>query len=158
MQPKATPLERCETLAFLYTLGGPIALWTLRFADGGEPIAFPGRGISARYPHLRPAWLNFYDRDDVIGYPLWGLSDKYDKVVTQDRAVAVGPRLVRSTPVAHPCCLTEPWSPSPGWAIRSCCGGWRRMKRWSTSAPAPGSTLSSPLARLAAVARWSAST
>ncbi len=102
LQPKATPLERCETLAFLYTLGSPIALWTLRFADGGEPIAFPGRGISARYPQLRPAWLNFYDRDDVIGYPLRGLSDKYDKVVTQDRAVAVGPRLVRSTPVAHP--------------------------------------------------------
>jgi hypothetical protein len=100
--PNATPLERCETLAFLYTLGSPIALWTLRFADGGEPIAFPGHGLAARYPQLRPAWINFYDRDDIISYPLRGMSDKYDKVVTEDRVVAVGPRLVRSTPVAHP--------------------------------------------------------
>ena len=101
-RPNATPLERCETLAFLYTLGSPIPLWTLRFADGGEPITFPGRGLTARYPGLRPAWVNFYDRDDIVGYPLRGLSDKYAEVVTEDRAVAVGPRLVRSTPVAHP--------------------------------------------------------
>jgi hypothetical protein len=97
----ATPLERCETLAFLYTMGSPIALWTLRFADGGEPIAFPGLGLTARYPELHPAWVNLYDRDDVISYPLRGLSEKYREVVTEDRAMNIGPPLIRSTPVAH---------------------------------------------------------
>lgn len=99
--PDATPLERCETLAFLYTMGSPIALWTLRFADGGQPIAFPGIGLTARYPELHPAWVNMYDRDDVISYPLRGLSDKYSKVVDEDRAMEIGPLLIRSTPVAH---------------------------------------------------------
>jgi hypothetical protein len=101
-RPKPTPLERCETLAFMYTLGSPIALWTMRFENSGEPIGFPGGGVAARYPELRSAWINFYDRDDIVGYPLRGLSAKYENAVTEDRAVAVGPRFVRNTPVAHP--------------------------------------------------------
>ncbi len=102
LRPKATPLEGCETLAFMYTLGSPIALWTLRFENSGEPIAFPGSGVGARYPGLRSAWINFYDRDDIVGYPIRGLSAKYQQAVTEDRAVTVGPRFVRNTPVVHP--------------------------------------------------------
>ncbi len=86
----------------MYTLGSPIALWTLRFENSGEPIAFPGSGVGARYPGLRSAWINFYDRDDIVGYPIRGLSAKYQQAVTEDRAVTVGPRFVRNTPVVHP--------------------------------------------------------
>jgi hypothetical protein len=148
-QGNSTSLERCETLAFFYTLGSPIALWTLRFASGGEPIAFPSRGLATRYPELRPAWVNFYDRDDVIGYPLRGLNDKYREVVTEDRAVAVGPRLVRNTPVAHPWYWNDSSVMGPigaaladAWVgLQQAAGGDGRVRRPAKGRPAlvPGS-------------------
>jgi hypothetical protein len=36
-----TPLERGEPLTLLYTLGSPIAIWSLRYPDFGVPIAVP---------------------------------------------------------------------------------------------------------------------
>src|SRR6267143_6465196 len=35
------PLERMETLSLLFTMGSPIALWSLRYSDFGEPIRLP---------------------------------------------------------------------------------------------------------------------
>lgn len=97
-----TPVERCQTLAFMYTLGSPIALWTMRYENFGEPITFPDPELARRHPGLQPEWTNYYDRDDVVAYPLRGLSPAYASVVSQDRQVAVGPPIVRNTPLAHP--------------------------------------------------------
>jgi hypothetical protein len=98
-----TPLERGETLAYLYTLGCPIALWTLRYDDFGQPIAFPAPTLSQFHPGLHTEWVNFYDRDDLVAYPLKGLSKEYEATVTEDRAVNVGPLPISLTPVSHVC-------------------------------------------------------
>lgn len=96
-----TPLERGETLALLYTLGSVIPIWTLRHESLAQPIAFPAPDLPKRYPDLAPSWINFYDRDDVAASPLKGLSPEYDKAVSEDREVAVGPPILRQTPLSH---------------------------------------------------------
>ena len=94
-----TPLERGETLALLVTMGSPIALWSLRYPGFGEPVRMPC--IERHHPGLQGRWINVYDRDDVIGYPLRGLNAKYRKAVTEDRSVDVGSILTRWTPLSH---------------------------------------------------------
>src|SRR5207249_433824 len=96
-----TPVERGETLSLLYTLGSPIALWSLRYPSFGEPIRFPHRQLAVHHPGLQPRWLNFYDPDDVIGYPLKPLNPRYRAAVTEDRAVNVGSWLTSWNPLSH---------------------------------------------------------
>ncbi|TCM85854.1 hypothetical protein EV294_1231 [Paenibacillus sp. BK033] len=86
-----------ETLTHFYTLGSPLAVWALRFKDFGMPIAVPapplqGLGIGE--------WVNFYDTDDVIAYPIKPLNDRYKKVVTADIEVEC-PGLLSWTPLSH---------------------------------------------------------
>lgn len=94
-----TPLERGETLAVLVTMGSPIALWSLRYPRFGEPVRMPC--LEKHHPGMEARWTNFYDPDDVIGYPLRPLNAKYRKAVTEDRAVDVGSILTRWTPLSH---------------------------------------------------------
>jgi hypothetical protein len=100
-QLQETPLERGETLAFLYTLGSPIALWTLRYPEFGKPLTVPAPGLHAHHPALNGEWINFFDPDDPVAYPLRGLSDEYTRQVTEDRRVSVGPWWTSWTPLAH---------------------------------------------------------
>jgi hypothetical protein len=94
-----TPVERGETLALLVTMGSPIALWSLRYPRFGEPVRMPC--LERHHPGMTGRWINLYDRDDVIGYPLRPLNAKYRKAVTEDRAVDVGSLLTRWTPLSH---------------------------------------------------------
>ncbi len=96
-----TPLERGETLSLLYTLGSPIALWSLRYPSFGDPIRFPHRQLAVHHPGLEPRWLNFYDPDDVIGYPLKPLNARYRAAVSEDRPVNVGTWLTSWNPLSH---------------------------------------------------------
>ncbi|TFE23191.1 hypothetical protein [Cohnella luojiensis] len=90
-----TPLERGETLTHLYMMGSPIALWTLRYHDFGKPVTVPA-------PNLRGQeigeWVNFYDKDDVIAYPIKNLSEQYAEVVKDDIEVR-NPGLLSGTPL-----------------------------------------------------------
>jgi hypothetical protein len=95
-----TPLERGETFALFYTMGSPIALWSLRFPRFGEPVRFPG-ALARHHPSLEPAWINVYDPDDVIGYPLRALNSSYRAAVTEDRPVDVGSLFTRWNPLSH---------------------------------------------------------
>lgn len=98
-----TPLDRGETLSALYTLGSPIALWSLRYKDPlfGTPISVPSPRLAKYYPKLKGEWLNFYDEDDVIGYPLKNINAAYKKAVTEDRAVNIGGILTSWNPASH---------------------------------------------------------
>jgi len=96
-----TPLERGETLNLLYTMGSPLALWSLRYRHFGKPIRVPDHRMKLHYPELGWEWINFYDADDVIGFPLKGLNKAYDKVVTEDREVNVGNVLTSWNPSSH---------------------------------------------------------
>jgi len=101
-----TPLEKGETLALLYTLGSPLALWSLRYRDFGKPVQVPSLKLNRHYPGLAGEWVNYYDRDDVIGYPLKSINDAYDKAVAADRAVNAGGILSGWSPASH----TEYWT------------------------------------------------
>ena len=47
------------------------------------------------------AWLNFYDKDDVIGYPLKTLNAAYGKAVTQDHEINAGGPATSWSPASH---------------------------------------------------------
>lgn len=97
----ATALEGGLTLTGFYTLGSPIALWTQRDGDFARPLQIPAR-LSAD-PVLAAAaeWINFYDADDVLAFPLKGLSPEWDKAVDEDRSVSVGALIIGMSPVSH---------------------------------------------------------
>jgi hypothetical protein len=96
-----TPLEWGETLARFYTMGSPIAIWSLRYADFGVPVVVPSPGLPRHHPRLRGEWANYYDRDDVIGYPLRHLNGAYRETVAADREVSVGGLLAGWNPLCH---------------------------------------------------------
>lgn len=96
-----TPLELGQTLTLLYMLGSPLAVFSLRFADFGKPIQFPAPQLNQYYPGLNGEWVNFYDADDVIGFPLKTLNDDYKRVVTADREINVGKVYANWNLLAH---------------------------------------------------------
>jgi hypothetical protein len=98
-----TPLEQGQTLARLYTLGSPLALWSLRYTNLGKPLrlASPPVAYQTRYPEMTSQWINIYDKDDVIGYPLKSLNADYDDAVYQDLQIEVGGPVQGRTPMAH---------------------------------------------------------
>ena len=99
---KQTPIELGETLAHFYTLGSPLALWALRYPGFGTPIAVPAPTLDRHHPGLSGEWVNFYDKDDLVGYPLRGLGPKYARAVTADCAVRIRGILVSWNPLVHP--------------------------------------------------------
>lgn len=105
-----TPLERGETLSALYTLGSPLALYAIRFNDFGTPINVPDVRLTHHYPALAPLgeWINIYDADDPIGFPLRTLNEDYQRAVTEDREVNIGNPLVHWNPLSHLVYWTNP--------------------------------------------------
>lgn len=101
-----TPLEQGKTLTLFYTMGSPIAIWSLRYrasatsVEFGTPIDVPARELPGYYPSLQGEWLNFFDEDDVIGYPLQVLNNEYEKRV-KDVPVNVGNLLSSWNPASH---------------------------------------------------------
>ena len=96
-----TPLERGETLNLLYTLGSPIALWSLRYRDFGKPIAIPAPELTSHYTDLQCAWINYYDKDDLVGFPLRDLNEGYSRAVSADKQVNVGGMMESWNPLSH---------------------------------------------------------
>jgi len=96
-----TPLERGETFTLFYTLGSPIAMWSLRYPNFGVPIEVPSPGLSKHYPDLAGEWVNYYDEDDVIAYPLKTLNEAYRKAIKADREINAGGLLSSWNPVSH---------------------------------------------------------
>ncbi len=96
-----TPLERGDTLTLLYTMGSPIGLWSLRYPQFGKPIQMPAPHLHDYYPGLVGEWINFYDADDVVGFPLKTLNDEYAKVVTADREINAGKLWNSWNPLSH---------------------------------------------------------
>jgi hypothetical protein len=103
-QHDPTPLEQGRTLTMLYMLGSPLGLWSLRFVndDDNVPIDAPPNidGWLFDDLNLPQGWVNMYDREDIIGYPLRGLNQFYaDRV--QDVVVNVGNKITSRTPLSH---------------------------------------------------------
>ena len=94
-----TAFERMETLTGLVTFGCNIPLFTLAYPKVVS-IEFPPSSLP---PALKAAaqWLNYFDADDVLGYPLKQLSPSYAKAVTRDVEINVGGILSSWNPMSH---------------------------------------------------------
>lgn len=108
-EPEAdNAFERAETLAGMVTFGCNIPLFTLAY-DEPKPIAFPAADLPRHFPSGTNAgelaaatrWLNLYDSDDVLGFPLKPLSSEYTAVVSEDREVNSGGLFDSWTPLSH---------------------------------------------------------
>ena len=76
-----------DTFAGLVTLGSNMPLFTFTFgptkvfpitsAPPGLAPAFPGRALDGATAS-RARWLNFYSRNDLLGYPLKPLNTSYN--------------------------------------------------------------------------------
>lgn len=96
--------ERMETLAGLVTFGSNIPLFTLALPEV-QSIEFPPTPLPT---HLKATakWLNFFDADDVLGYPLKPLSPSYGNAVSEDIEINVGGLFTSWNPISH----TEYWT------------------------------------------------
>ena len=100
---KPTKLERGETLSLFYTMGSPIAIWSLRHPHLGSPIAVPHMEMERSYPDIKNGhhnWTNYYSESDIIGYPLGELNNNY-KGALYDKEVRVGGLLTSWNPLSH---------------------------------------------------------
>lgn len=111
---EGTPFERADTLAGLITLGTTIPLFALALP---RVLAIaPPRESPLLAPAVRAVavWHNYYDPDDVLGWPLRTLALdptgaapqvagewSYRDAVEADHAVAAGGALTGWTPFVH---------------------------------------------------------
>ncbi|MCU0437002.1 MAG: hypothetical protein MUC49_03745 [Raineya sp.] len=91
--------ERMNTLSGFFTFGSSIPLFTIGYHPL-EAIEFPPKALPEDLKS-RARWYNFYDVDDVLGYPLKNLSESYQQNVTDDVEVNVGNWLQSWNPLCH---------------------------------------------------------
>jgi hypothetical protein len=96
--PDGAPFERMGWLAGMVTFGSTIPLFTFAH-DEVKPIAFPGADLPVRYARLA-RWLNYFDPDDVLGYPLGPINEAYAKLV-HDEEINVGNLVESWNPLSH---------------------------------------------------------
>jgi len=92
--------EPLQNLTGLITCGSPIAIWTLRYKTLGKSITFPHAGLDSTFKE-KAKWLNFYDKDDIIAYPLKKVNDGYAKNVTEEKQINVGKIYESWNPMSH---------------------------------------------------------
>ena len=90
--------ERMKYLAGIVTFGCNIPLFTFAY-EKIVPIKFPGSGLCDNLKS-KSRWLNFYDPDDVLGYPLKAIP-AYANLVERDIAINVGGLLTSWNPACH---------------------------------------------------------
>ncbi|MGC4377476.1 chemotaxis protein [Fictibacillus sp. Mic-4] len=98
---KDTPLEKGETLTSFFSLGCPLALWSLRYASFDRPIAVPDPRLSGHFSDLKGEWINCYDKDDVVAFPLKTLNIAYEQAVSEDIEINSGSFLASWSPMSH---------------------------------------------------------
>ncbi len=100
-----TPLEWGKTLSYLFTLGSPISMFSIVHEppDRGIPVTVPSRH-SIYKPSQFPrdaGWYNYYDKHDIIGFPIGPLSKAYEDAIVMDEEIPVGGPVTGRTPLAH---------------------------------------------------------
>ncbi|MFQ5914903.1 MAG: hypothetical protein ACE5JS_17180 [Nitrospinota bacterium] len=105
-----TPFERMESMAGFITFGSTIPLFALAYRKR-ENFTFPPPRIATYFPNANEdqvkkavKWLNFFDADDILGYPIRPLGPGYKMV--QDIEINVGGILSSWNPLSH----TQYWT------------------------------------------------
>jgi hypothetical protein len=91
--------DRMELLSGMVTFGSNIPLFTLALPEV-RSIEFPP-AILPENLKARAKWLNFFDADDVLGYPLKPLSPSYAQAVSEDIEINVGGLFTSWNPISH---------------------------------------------------------
>ncbi len=91
--------ESMKHLAGFVTFGCNIPLFTFAYSNV-LPIAFPGSRVSDKVKR-KAKWLNYYDPDDVLGYPLKPINAAYRGVVNKDIPINVGGVFSSWNPMSH---------------------------------------------------------
>jgi hypothetical protein len=95
-----TPFERLETLASLVTFGSNIAIFSLAL-DPYVGFEFPTKKLPSPIAAVA-RWLNFYDSDDVLGYPVKPLCAEYAaNPRIEDRNIRAGGLFSTWNPLSH---------------------------------------------------------
>lgn len=97
--PGASAVEQMRTLAGIVSFGSNIPLFTLGLPEV-VAIRFPGDLLDARVA-AAAKWLNFYDPDDVLAFPLRPLSPSYAAAVAADVEINAGGLLASWNPLSH---------------------------------------------------------
>lgn len=93
-----TPFEKLDTLTGIITFGSNIPLFTLALQEV-EPIKITPPLLNENLEKVK--WLNYYDSDDILGFPLKNLSDSYEEAVHKDIQINVGNVFVSWSPASH---------------------------------------------------------
>jgi hypothetical protein len=109
---RSTPLEPLPSLEAMITFGCNIPLFSLAF-EKPVPIDLPGAGIVSPPLAAAARWLNYLDRDDVLGWPMKPLytnsygADAFTPAqartveLIEDREINVGGLVSSWNPAAH---------------------------------------------------------
>ncbi len=94
--------ETMKTLVGYVTFGNPQGMYTLNGLDSelGHSCKITGEALPADLAK-RSRWYNFYDKDDIVAYPLKGLSDEFNKNVDGDFEINVGSAATSWNPACH---------------------------------------------------------
>ena len=87
--------ERMEKLVRMVTFGCNIPLFALANAKKNN------LNLSKYAIKFEGEWLNFYDRDDILGYPLEPIYSKLTKPKLKDMAINVGGIFTSWNPMCH---------------------------------------------------------
>ncbi len=115
--PPGQPLAPVPMLAGLITFGCNIPLFALAYREA-RPIDLPGEAVTE--PALADAvrWLNFLDRDDVLGWPLRPLYGRHLDALTpaqrrtvekiEDHEINAGGAVTNWNPLSHDAYWDDP--------------------------------------------------
>ena len=97
--PGLPPFERMNWLSGIVTFGSNLPLFTFAYSNV-VPIKFPPTPLRNDLK-AKARWLNFYDPDDILGYPLKPISPGYRDVVDADIAINAGSFFSSWNPLSH---------------------------------------------------------
>ncbi|AOE49779.1 hypothetical protein [Kangiella sediminilitoris] len=97
---KLTNIERFDTMAGFITFGSPLAIYDCLTERLPSPIDTVGKKLNPELKQ-RVKWLNFYDKDDIVAYPMKNISDDYEHAVTEDYEINVGSAATSWNPACH---------------------------------------------------------
>jgi len=104
--------ERCETIARFVTFGCNLPLFTFSYPEEElDPIRYPGATLGDEFQQ-EPWWTNYYDRDDLLAYPIAPIGPKYqalaDNGELQEFQINVGGLFSSWNTLSHNAYWTSP--------------------------------------------------
>lgn len=92
--------ESMKNLIGFVTFGSPLAIYVRHHQDLHTPMRVAGEALPEDFAS-RAKWLNFYDKDDIVAYPLKGINEAYNEAVEGDYEINVGSPATSWNPACH---------------------------------------------------------